>query len=136
MKSYVIDSFAMIAFFENEPGAEKVADVLNALMKQKVKAFMSVINWGEVYYNTMRVQGIKKAEEVIAQFKKYPIQLVSADQGLTYKAAKLKGEHKIAYADCFAAALASKLKAPVITGDPEFKKLEPEISIQWIVEVS
>ncbi len=136
MKSYVIDSFAMIAFFENEPGAEKVADVLNALMKQKAKAFMSVINWGEVYYNTMRVQGINKAEEVIAQIKKYPIQLVSVDQGLTYKAAKLKGEHKIAYADCFAAALSSKLKAPVITGDPEFKKLEPEISIQWIVEVS
>ena len=136
MKSYVIDSFAMIAFFENEPGAEKVADVLNALMKQKAKAFMSVINWGEVYYNTMRVQGIKKAEEVITQFKKYPIQLVSADQGLTYKAAKLKGEHKIAYADCFAAALSSKLKATVITGDPEFKKLEPKISIQWIVEVS
>ena len=133
MKSYVIDSFAMIAFFEDEPGAEKVADVLNALMKQKAKAFMSMINWGEVYYNTMRVQGINKAEEVIGQIKKYPIQLVSVDQGLTYKAAKLRGEHKIAYADCFAAALSSKLKAPVITGDPEFKKLEPEISIQWIV---
>ena len=135
MKSYVIDSFAMIAFFENEPGAEIVADILNSLMKHKAKAFMSVINWGEVYYNTMRVQGIEKAEEVIAQFRKYPIQLVSADQTLTYNAAKLKGEHRIAYADCFAAALSSKLKAPLITGDPEFKKLESEISIQWIVKV-
>jgi ribonuclease VapC len=113
-----------------------VADVLNELMEQKAKAFMSVINWGEVYYSTMRIQGIEKAEEVIAQFKKYPIDLVSADQSLTHEAAKLKGEHKIAYADCFAAALSSKLKAPVITGDPEFKKLEPEICIQWIVEVS
>lgn len=135
MKSYVIDSFAMIAFFENEPGAEIVADILNSLMKHKAKAFMSVINWGEVYYNTMRVQGVEKAEEVIAQFRKYPIQLVSADQTLTYNAAKLKGEHRIAYADCFAAALSSKLKAPLITGDPEFKKLESEISIQWIVKV-
>ena len=129
-----MDSFAMIAFFEDEPGAEKVADVLNALMKQKAKAFMSVINWGEIYYNTMRVQGIEKAEDLIAQFKKYPIQLLSADREITYKAAKIKGKHKIAYADCFAAALSSKLKAPVLTGDPEFKKLEPEISIQWIVD--
>jgi uncharacterized protein len=136
MKSYVIDSYAMIALFENEPGAEIVADVLNALMKRQAKAFMSVINWGEIYYNTMRVQGIKKAEEVISQFKKYPIQLVPADQDLTYEAAKLKGEYKTAYADCFAAALSIKHKAPVITGDPEFRKLEPEISIQWIVDVS
>jgi ribonuclease VapC len=135
MKSYVMDSCAMIAFFENEPGADKVAAVLDELMEQRAKAFMSVINWGEIYYNTMRIQGIETAEEVIAQFKKYPIELVPADQSLTYKAAKLRGEYKIAYADCFAAALSSKLRAPVITGDPEFKKLEPGISIQWIAEV-
>ena len=135
MKSYIMDSYAMIAFFEDEPGSEKVSDILNALMKQKAKAFMSVINWGEIYYNTMRVQGIEKAEDLIAQIKKYPIQLLPADQEITYMAAKLKGTHKIAYAYCFAAALSSKLKASVLTGDPEFKKLEPEISIQWIVDI-
>jgi len=127
-----MDSFAMIAFFEDEPGADKVAEILDALMKQKAKGFMSVINWGEIYYNTMRVQGIEGAEGVITQFNKYPIQLVEADQELTYEAAKLKGKYKIAYDDCFAAALSLRLKAPVVTGDPEFEKLEPQISIQWI----
>jgi len=28
VKRYVIDSFAMIAFFENEAGADMVADIL------------------------------------------------------------------------------------------------------------
>jgi ribonuclease VapC len=51
---------------------------------------------------------------------------------LTYEAAKLKGRYRIAYADCFAAALSAKLKAAVITGDPEFNKLENEVSIHWI----
>ena len=132
MKKYVLDSFAMIAFFEDEPGANKVTEILDALMKQKAKAFMSVVNWGEIYYNTMRVQGIEEAEDVIKQFNKYPIQLIEADQALTYEAAKLKGKHKIAYADCFAAALSLRLKAPIVTGDPEFKKLDDQISIQWI----
>jgi hypothetical protein len=39
----------------------------------------------------------------------------------------------MAYADCFAAALGSQLKAVVVTGDPEFEKLSKEISIQWVV---
>lgn len=132
MKKYVMDSFAMIAFFEDEPGANKVTEILDALMKRKAKAFMSVVNWGEIYYNTMRVQGIEEAEDVIKQFNKYPIQLIEADQALTYEAAKLKGKHKIAYADCFAAALSLRLKAPIVTGDPEFKKLDDQVSIQWI----
>jgi ribonuclease VapC len=132
MKTYVMDSFAMIAFFEDEPGAGQVATILKALMKRKAKAFMAVVNWGEIYYNTMRVQGIREAEDTIKQFNKYPIQLVEADLAITYEAAKLKGEYKIAYADCFAAALSLKLKAPIVTGDPEFKKLGKKISVQWI----
>jgi len=80
----------------------------------------------------MRVQGIEAAEKVLTQFNKYSIQLVGIDQELTYEAAKLKGQYKVAYADCFAAALSLRLRAPVVTGDPEFKKLEDKISIQWI----
>lgn len=132
MKKYIMDSFAMIAFFEDEPGAERVAQILKAIMNRKVKGYMSVINWGEIYYNTMREQGVETAEDVIRQLKKYSIELIDADQQLTYDAAKLKGKYKIAYADCFAAALAMRLNAFVVTGDPEFKKLKNEIKIQWI----
>ena len=132
MKKYVMDSFAMIAFFEDEPGADGVALILKSLMDRKAKAYMSVINWGEIYYNTMREQGVETAEKVIGQLKQYPIEIVDADQNLTYEAAKLKGSYKIAYADCFAAALSYRLNAVVVTGDPEFKKLGDKYSIQWL----
>jgi hypothetical protein len=36
-----MDSYAMIAFFENEPGAEKVALILKSLLERKAKAYMS-----------------------------------------------------------------------------------------------
>ena len=127
-----MDSFAMIAFFEDEPGADRVALILKSLIDRKAKAYMSVINWGEIYYNTMREQGFETAEKVIGQLKQYPIELVDADQNLTYEAAKLKGRYKIAYADCFAAALSRRLNAIVVTGDSEFKKLGDEYSIQWL----
>ena len=103
-----------------------------SLMARKAKAYMSVINWGEVYYNPLREEGVKTAEKVIEQLRKYPIELVDADLKLTYEAAKLKARYKIAYADCFAAALSRKLNAVIVTGDPEFRKLGDEYSIQWL----
>ena len=132
MNRYILDSYAMIAFFEDEPGAEHVASVLQELIRKKSLGFMSIINWGEIYYNTMREQGIETAEMVMRQFDKYPVQLVEADKTLAYEAAKLKAVYRIAYANCFAAALSCKLKATLITGDPEFKKMGDHITVQWI----
>jgi len=132
MKRYVLDSYAMIAYFEDELGADRVAQVLNQLIKGKAKGFMSVVNWGEVYYNTMREQGVSEAEKATLQLDKFPIQIVDVNKELAYEAAKLKGEFRIAYADCFAVALSVKLNADLVTGDPDFKKLPERISIQWI----
>lgn len=132
MKSYVLDSFAMIAFFENEAGAEEVAEILRRLVRGRAKGSMSVINWGEMYYSVRREQGEDDAEKILSLFNRYPIQLVDADRALTYEAAKLKAAHKIAYSDCFAAALAIKMKAPLVTGDPEFEKLEGRVLVHWI----
>jgi predicted nucleic acid-binding protein len=132
VKKYVLDSYAIIAFFEDEAGADLVADVLQELIRKKSQGFMSIINWGEIYYSTMKEQGVEKAEQAIWQLQKYPIQLVEADRSLTYEAAKLKGIYKIAYADCFATALAMKLKARLITGDPEFKKIDHRLDVLWI----
>jgi len=132
MKRYVLDSYAMIAYFEDEAGADRVAQILRELIKGQAKGFMSVVNWGELYYNTMREQGISEADKVILQLDKFPIQIVDVNKELAYEAAKLKGEFRIAYADCFAVALSVKLNADLVTGDPDFKKLQERISIQWI----
>ena len=132
MKKYVLDSYALIAFFEDESGAKKTATILKRIVERKAHGYLSVINWGEIYYSTMREEGIEEAERIIDLIKKYPIQIVNADERLTYHAAKLKGRYRIAYADCFAAALSIQMKASIVTGDPEFKKLADEVTIQWI----
>lgn len=62
MKRYIIDSFAMMAYFEDEPGADIVAGILNDIIHGKTKGYMSIINWGEIYYNTFRVQGKEAAK--------------------------------------------------------------------------
>jgi len=98
VKKYVMDSYAMIAFFEDESGADRVSKILNEIVERKAKGFMSVMNWGEIFYNTMREQGIEVAETIITQFNKYQIQLIDVDKKLTYQAAKLKAKYAVAYA--------------------------------------
>ena len=132
MKNYVFDSFAMIAFFEDEPGAERVEVALRQLFTKKARGWMSVINWGEVYYCTYREQGPGGADHVVSRLAEYPIEVVNADQNMTQEAAILKGKYKVAYADCFAVALAKAKKAEILTGNPEFKKFKEQVKINWI----
>ena len=47
-------------------------------------------------------------------------------------AARIKAVHALSYADCFAAATAIREQAPLVTGDPEFKKLGKVLPIDWI----
>ncbi len=130
--AYVLDSFALLAHFEDEAGGDRVRNLLKGAQAGKTKLFLSVINFGEVYYNTFRERGLKAAEETRFIVAQLPIELVPADMEITVEAAKLKGMHPVAYADCFAAALGVREKAKVVTGDPEFKKFGNAVSIEWI----
>lgn len=131
--AYVLDSYALLAHFGDEAGGEQVRKILKAAQAGKTKLFLSVINLGEVYYNTLRERGPEQAEE--ARFiteQQLPITIVDADTALTIEAARLKGAHAVAYADCFAAALGARKKAKIVTGDPEFKKFEADVAVEWI----
>ena len=130
----VLDSWALIAFFEDEPAAEEVEKILQRAADEKHKVLMSVDNWGEIYYNTMREVSQEAAEQKVRDIAALPIEIVGVgeDLALARQAAIFKATHKMSYADCFAAALAKEKKAELVTGDPEFKEVEKEIKINWL----
>jgi ribonuclease VapC len=134
MATKVLDSWALLAFFEDEPAADAVEKLLQQATDEKHKLLMSVVNWGEVYYNTMREVSQEAAEQKAHEIAALPIDIIGVgdDLALAKQAAIFKAEHKMSYADCFAAALARQKKAELVTGDPEFKALEKEIKINWL----
>jgi predicted nucleic acid-binding protein len=93
---------------------------------------MSVVNWGEVYYTTMRAVSQEAAEQKAREIAALPIDIVIDDLAVARQAAIFKGKHRLAYADCFAAALGKLKNAEVVTGDPEFKQLEGEVKVAWL----
>ncbi len=134
MAAKVLDSWALIAFFEDETAAEAVEKLLQQAADEKHKLLMSVVNWGEVYYSTMRAVSREAADQKAQEIAALPIEIVGVGDDLTLakQAAIFKATLKMSYADCFAAALAKQKNAELITGDPEFKALEKEIRIQWL----
>ncbi|MBM3157491.1 MAG: type II toxin-antitoxin system VapC family toxin [Chloroflexi bacterium] len=133
-KSFVLDSYAVLAFLEDSKGQEQVRGLLQEASDSRCQLFMSIVNLGEVLYITERERGLPKAHVVLARIDELPIQVIDADRANTLAAAQVKARWSIAYADCFAVALARLKDAAIVTGDPEFKRLEAAsvVSISWL----
>jgi len=132
MKNYVMDSFALLAFFKKEKNWKKVEDLLIKAHEEKVSLFISIINYGEIYYATLRSDGEEMKNQIMAALDGLPINIIDADKEITELAAAYKAMGGISYADCFAAALAKLKNAILVTGDTEFRQLESEIKIEWL----
>jgi len=129
---YLFDSHALLAFFQKEEGAEIVAKILRKSVKQRLDQLISVINLGEIIYMTKRRFGDQKKMEILGRIHQLGLKILPAPDTIVYKAAELKAEYPISYADCFALACALEHSAILVTGDPEFKKVVHLVDIQWI----
>ena len=82
MATKILDSWALIAFFEDEPAAEEVEKLLQQAADEKHKLLLSVINWGEIYYNTMREVSQTAAEKQSEEIAALPIEIVGISDDL------------------------------------------------------
>ena len=132
MPGKVLDSFALIAYFRDEPGAETVESLLVTAGKKDVPLHMTDVNYAEARYAIVKKDGAAAWEQAAKILQGLPIEFHATTRALADSAADLKARFKISLADAFAAALAKEKKAELVTGDPEFKALEKEIKIIWL----
>lgn len=133
--NYVLDSFALIGYLENEPFAQEIEDLLHRAKKGFPRLYLHALHLGEVYYITLREQGKDVADLAYTRIKRFPIKFVETiNEELLLAAATLKANYPISYADSFAAALAKVNNASLLTGDPEFRNLEEggTLEITWL----
>jgi len=132
MPGKVLDSFALIAYFRDEAGAEIVENLLVTAGKKDVPLHMTEMNYAEVKYSIVKKDGADAWEEAAKILQGLPIEFHPATRELADVAAGYKARFKLSLADAFAAALAKEKKAELITGDPEYKVLAKEIAIHWL----
>ncbi len=123
-KAYVLDTWAVIAYLEDEPSAEQVEELIATAHEEQIPIYMSVVNVGEVWYTLAREVSEEEANAGVKMLSDLRIQFENVDWELTQEAARFKSQNKMSYADAFAAALAKVKKADLVTGDNEFKPLD------------
>ncbi len=129
----LLDSFAMVSYLNKENGFEKVRDAMSEVQESGGSVLMNEVNIGEVYYILFRKRGPENADYFIdIILASLPILTVSNCFEDVLNAARIKAEHPLSFADCFAVDTARRHNAVIMTGDPEFKKVEHLVEIDWI----
>jgi ribonuclease VapC len=120
--------------YGHEPARSRFIAKLEAAERRELRLLISRIHFGEIYYNFAINQRLGKIPGIQFAIADLPWQVVSVDDSLVDEAAELKSLHPISYADAFVVALARRRGAPVITGDPDFKRLEAAgvVQLDWL----
>lgn len=131
-RAYVLDSWAVLAYLEDEPSGQSVANLIVEAQENGQPIYLSIVNAGEVWYILAREVSEAEADKAIGELQRLGIQFVDAAWPLVRAAAAFKAKGKLSYADCFAAALASDQQAELVTGDKEFKQVEGRVKVRWV----
>ncbi len=130
--AFVLDSFALLAYLQDEPAAARVEKLMDQAGKGKCRLLLCIINLGEILYITERRGGLVKAQDALALIQQLPIEILPADEQTVFTAAHIKANHTLSYADSFVVAIAIQESAKVITADPEFRSVEPIVEMEWL----
>jgi predicted nucleic acid-binding protein len=129
---FIFDSYALLKLFQKEKGYQKVVQLLEETRKSGAMKYLNAINLGEIIYSTKREFGDQKKLEVLANIERLNFTILPIPNNLIFEAAEYKAQYNVSYADCFALASAVEHKAILVTGDPEFKKVEHLVEIIWV----
>jgi len=124
--------YTLMAYFQEEKGSSFVKSLLEKASKELCNLYFCVINLGEVLYIIEKEKGLLSAQLALSRIKELPVKIIVVGEEITLKAAHIKANFPVSYADCFAAAVSIIKNATLVTGDPEFKTLENLVNISWI----
>ena len=62
-KKYLLDSYAVLAWIQDENGAQFIEDLLYRARENKDELVLNIINLGEIYYRCAKVMGIQYAQK-------------------------------------------------------------------------
>ena len=120
MKVYLLDTSALLTLRDNEPGAGRVAELLEKALRDEARCLGCFITLMEILYRVWRDEGEAAGRLAYEQCLGLPIAWIHESQDLLKRAAELKATHSLSLADAWIAACALEQGATLIHKDPEF----------------
>ena len=133
---YILDACALIAYLNDENGAETVENIFHQTLNGRTSVVMGIVNLLEVYYGVLREVGAYKADEILKICRSLLIGIISSISDEVFKeAGRVKASYRISLADSLALGLALTTGDFLLTADHhEFDAIEEKESIKffWI----
>jgi predicted nucleic acid-binding protein len=123
MKRFLLDTSALLTLRDDEPGADRVAEVLRLASENKAKCYGCFMSLMEVLYRVWRDEDKVSGQLAYQQCLALPIEWLQSSDTMLAKAAEFKALHPLSLADAWIAACASEQGAILLHKDPEFKPL-------------
>lgn len=120
MKRWLLDTSALLTLRDDEPGAERVAELLHLAQQGQGECLACFITAMELLYRVWRDEGEAAGRLAHEQCRALPIQWVHESPELLLRAAELKASYPLSLADAWIAASALEANAVLVHKDPEF----------------
>ena len=127
MPAFCLDTSAILTLRDDEPGAERVAMVLEG----PDPCFACFITRMEVLYRVWKDEGERSGRLAYEQLQSLPIQWVDQTEPLLLEASRIKASHPLSVADGWIAATALLSRATLLHKDPEFEAMT-ELDQSWL----
>lgn len=125
-ETYLLDSSALLTLIEDEPGADRVEEVLRT--RACLVPWLGLL---EVYYVTHQERGVDESERRLALLQSLPTQILwEADSAVLRAAATFKASHRVSLADAIMAGFAKVRTAILLHKDPDFQSLEGRVLLE------
>jgi len=123
MKHYLLDTSALLTLRDDEPGSDKVAEILRVAQGGEARVSGCFITLMEVLYRVWKDEGEAEGRLAYSQCLALPIQWVHESRELLEQAAALKAQHPVSLADAWITACAQLQGAELVHKDPELRPL-------------
>ena len=123
MKRFLLDTSALLTLRDDEPGAQRVAELLPLAQQGKAKCHGCFMSLMKVLYREWRDEGKPAGQLAHQQCFALPIEWLHSSSSLLAKAAEFKALQSLSLTDAWIAACAAEQGATLLHKDPEFKPL-------------
>ena len=123
MKHYLLDTSALLTLRDDEPGADRVAEILALSGHKKARCSGCFMSLMEVFYRVWKDEGEASGRLAYEQCQSLPMEWVHETPELLESAAAHKARHALSLADAWIAASAQLASAVLVHKDPEFEQL-------------
>ncbi len=128
MKAYVLDANALVRWYRNAAGADTVEKVVDMGRQGNARVCISVVNLTEVVYVLAKYFQHEHALRLVHGARGV-LETMPVDDQVALDTGAVRVRYKMSLADCFAAELAMRLNATLVTADPEFAKLGKPLKV-------